>query len=183
MHRIIVTGIAVWLSALAPLAALAQTSTTPPIKAGLWEVNSQRDVDGQKASDPSDAMKNMPPEARKQFETTMRQKGMDIRADGGPVKICLSRETLDQGTWQGRGGGCKTDFTSRTAASWKWRSECTQPPSTGVGEAVFTSPEAYTVKSTMTSKIQGRAQTTRTTVNAKWLGADCGSLPPVKPPQ
>jgi hypothetical protein len=178
MHRNIVTGIAVLL---APLAASAQTSTTPPIKPGLWEAVSQREVDGQKASDPTDAMKKMPPEARKQFEATMRQKGMDVGAGGGAVKICLSRETLDQGTWQGRSGGCTTDFTSRTAASWKWRSQCTQPPSTGEGEALFTSPEAYTVKSTMTSTIQGKAQTTRMIVNAKWLGADCGSLPPMKP--
>ena len=124
----------------------------------------------------------MSPEARKQFEAAMRQKGMDI-GGGGPVKMCMSREVLDQGQWQGRQGGCKTEFTSRTATSWKWRTQCAKPQASGEGEAVFASPEAYTVKSTMKSTVDGHTRTTHTTVSGKWLGADCGSLPPMKVPR
>ena len=45
--------------ALAPAVATAQT---PPIKPGLWEVRSDRKLDGQAA--PADAMKNLPPDVR-----------------------------------------------------------------------------------------------------------------------
>ena len=143
-------------------APLAQT--VPPIKPGLWELISQREADGQKAADPSEEVKRMPPEARKQFEAAMRQKGMDI-GGGGPVKMCMSREVLDQGQWQGRQGGCKTEFTSRTATSWKWRTQCAKPQASGEGEAAFASPEAYTVKSTMKSTVDGHTRTTHTTVS------------------
>ncbi len=158
--------------------ALAQT--TPPIKPGLWELHSEREVDGQKTADPSDELKKMRPEARKQLEGVMREKGMDVA--GGPVKVCMSREVLEQGQWQAQQSGCKTEFTSRTATTWKWRTQCDKPQSTGDGEAVFASPEAYTVKSTSKSTVEGKPRTTRTTVQGRWVSADCGSLPAMKVP-
>jgi hypothetical protein len=165
---------------LAVCASATLAQTAPPIKPGLWELHSEREVDGQKAADPSDEVKQMRPEARKQLEAVMREKGMDVA--GGPVKVCMSREVLDQGQWQGQQSGCKTEFTSRTATTWKWRTQCDKPQSTGDGEAVFASPEAYTVKSTLKSTVEGKARTTRTTVQGRWVGADCGTLPPMKVP-
>ena len=178
MPRALLDTIVLVLGSAAASWAVAQTA--PPIKPGLWELVSQREVDGQQTADPSDEVKKMRPEARKHFEAAMREKGMDVA--GGPVKMCMSREVLDQGQWQGQQSGCKTEFTSRTSTNWKWRTLCAKPPMTGEGEAVFTSPEAYTVMSTMKSTINGQTRTTRTTAQGKWLGADCGSLPPMKVP-
>lgn len=161
--------------------AMAQT-TTPPIKPGLWQVQSEREVDGQKAPDPMERLKNLPPEARKQMETMMKQRGVDM-GHGGVQKICHTRESLDQGQWTGDNARCKTDITSRSATSWKWRSVCAAPESAMDGEALFASPEAYTVKTLMTTNHAGKAQTMRMTINAKWVGANCGELKPMQPMQ
>ena len=168
-------------SAAAPLAVQAQNA--PPIKPGVWQVQSEREIDGQKAPDPMERMKDLPPEARKQMEAMMKQRGVDMgQGAGGGQKICHTRESLDQGRWKGDGERCKTDVTSRSANAWKWRSVCTQPEFEMDGEAVFSNPENYTVKTLMNSQRQGKPQTMRMTVTAKWLGADCGELKPMQPP-
>lgn len=173
-----------WLTAAAALigaAGGAHAQSTPPIKPGLWQVQSEREVDGQKAPDPMERMKDLPPEARKQMEAMMKKRGVDM-GQGGGHKICHSRESLDQGQWKGDSEKCKTDITSRSTSAWKWHSSCTQPELESDGEALFSSPEAYTVKTLMTMKHDGKLQTMRMTLNAKWLGADCGELKPMQPP-
>lgn len=167
-------------SVLGLAAAGAQALPAPPIKPGLWQVHSEREVDGKKAPDPGDRMKNLPPEARKQIEAMMKQKGVDM-GQGGVSKICHSRESLDQGRWTGDSERCKTEVTSRSASSWKWHSTCTQPEYEADGEAIFTDSENYIVKNSMTTKRQGQSRNTRMTITAKWLGADCGDLKPFQP--
>ena len=169
--------LAALLSATVPA---AQAQTAPPIKPGLWQVQGEREVNGQKAPDPMEQMKNLPPAARQQMEAMMKQRGVDMGQGGGLQKICHSRESLDQGRWKNDGERCKTDITSRSAVAWKWRSVCTQPDAEMDGEAVFTNPENYTVKTLMTSQRGGKPQTMRMTITAKWVGADCGDLKPVQ---
>ena len=174
-----------WLATAAALSAAtggALAQSAPPIKPGLWQVQSEREVDGQKAPDPMERMKDLPPEARKQMEAMMKKRGVEV-GQGGMQKICHSRESLDQGKWKGDSEKCKTDITSRSAGAWKWHSICTQPELESDGEALFSSPEAYTVKTLMTMKHEGKSQTMRMTLNAKWLGADCGELKPMQPPK
>lgn len=171
-------SIAATFSALAPF---AQAQSAPPIKPGLWQVQSERDLDGRKAPDPMEQMKSLPPEARKQMEAMMKKRGIDM-GEGGVRRICHSRESLDQGRWKGDSERCKTDITGRSAASWKWHSVCTEPPSEMEGEALFAGPESYTVKTLMTTHRKGQPQTMRMTMTAKWLGADCGELKPMQPP-
>jgi len=38
-----------------------QAQTAPPIKAGLWQIHSEREVNGQKMPDASERMKNLSP--------------------------------------------------------------------------------------------------------------------------
>jgi Protein of unknown function (DUF3617) len=161
-------------------ALAAQAQNAPPIKPGLWQVQSEREVNGQKAPDPIEQMKNLPPEARKQMEAMMKQRGVDMGQGGGQQKVCHTRESLDQGRWKGDGERCKTDITSRSATAWKWRSVCTQPEFEMDGEALFTNLENYTVKTLMNSQRQGKPQTMRMTVTAKWVGPDCGDLKPMQ---
>jgi hypothetical protein len=162
---------------------LAQAQTAPPIKPGLWQVQSEREVNGQKAPDPMERMKDLPPEARKQMEAMMKKRGVDMGEVGGGRKVCHTRESLDQGRWKGDSNErCKTDITGRSASAWKWHSVCTQPESEMDGEALFANPENYTVKMLMTSQHQGKPQAMRMTITAKWIGADCGDLKPMQPP-
>ncbi len=176
------TGLLVLFAAAAP----AQAQTAPPIKPGLWQLSSEREVDGKKMPDPMERMKDLPPEARQQMEAMMKQRGIDMGA-GGAQKICHTRESLDQGRWRGANDDnaearCKTDITQRSGNAWKWHSSCKQPDAEMDGEAVFANPENYTVKTLMTTQRQGQARTMRMTITARWVGADCGGLKPVQPP-
>jgi hypothetical protein len=180
MHRTPLRLLTIAL-AFSAVASAAHAQSNPPIKPGLWQVQGEREVNGQKAPDPMERMKDLPPEARKQMEAMMKKRGVEM-AQGGVQKICHSRESLNQGQWKGDSEKCKTEITSRSASAWKWHSSCTQPESEMDGEALFSSTENYTVKTSMTTKHQGQAQTMRMTVTAKWLGADCGELKPMQRP-
>lgn len=164
-------------SGLAPALAVAQT---PPIKPGLWEVRSDRQVDGRKAPPASDSMKNLSPEVRAKIEAKMKENGVAL-GTAGANRICLSKESLDAGRWQTRATSCKTEYSTRSAAAWKWHSACTQPESTSDGEAIFTNAENYSVSTTSTHTFRGEPKTTQMTIRAKWIAADCGDLKPVDP--
>ena len=164
--------------------ATAQAQTAPPIKPGLWQMQNEREIDGQKAPDMGEHLKKMSPEMRKRMEANMKQHGVDMSGGAGIIKMCQTRESLDQGKWQGDEGRCKTDFSSRSGKVWKWKSVCEQPPSVSEGEAVFDGPESYTVKVSSSMTMQGQARNSKMTIKAKWLGADCGDLKPLqRPPQ
>jgi Protein of unknown function (DUF3617) len=160
--------------------AIAQVPA-PPIKPGLWQVQSGSSVDGKPMPDMSERMKSLPPEARKQMEAMMKQRGVDT--SGGGTRICMARETIDSGRWQDPGPRCSFEVTSRSASAWKWRSACTEPPSTSEGEAVFHGPESYTVTNTSTVTRKGKAHSSTHVAKMKWLGADCGDLKPMQIPK
>jgi hypothetical protein len=177
--RAAVQGICLSGSVLFAASAAAQT---PPIKPGLWQMQSTRLLDGQKAPDPAAQLKNLPPEARARMEQMLKQQGIDVGGNGGS-RMCMSAESFERNTWQGSQHDCKTDWKSRSGKRWTWTSTCMAPPSQSEGEAVFTDAENYTVKHHMTMQRQGQAHTSDMTVVAKWLGADCGDLKPFSPPK
>lgn len=153
---------------------------TPPIKPGLWEFRTDRTVGGQQMPDMAERMKSMPEEQRKRAEAMMKRHGVDAR--GGAMRICMTREMLDQGHW--RDGGnmkCKTDVNRGSGDTWKWHSVCTQPPVTSDGEAVFHDPENYTVSIRSTVTVQGRPHESTMVSKARWIGADCGDVKPISP--
>jgi hypothetical protein len=160
--------------------ALAQAQTAPPIKPGLWQVTPQPTADGQPG--PGAHLKNMPPEVRKQVEASMKARGVDMGGSDGSMKICHTRESLDQGQWQGQQGSCKTAFKTRSASTWAWHSTCAQPPMEIDGEANFTNTENYAVKTSTTMTLNGQKRTSQNVLSAKWLGANCGGLKPMVPP-
>lgn len=167
-------------------ATAAQAQALPPIKPGLWEVAMERDGAAQKMPDMSERLKSMPPEQRKQVEAMMKQHGVDMTSGPGKLRICLNKESLNQGRWQGRGESdtrCKTDVSDRSSTSWKWHSVCTDPQSETTGEALFANSENYTVKSTTTMTLDGQTKTTQTTIHSKWVGSDCGDVKPMQPMQ
>jgi hypothetical protein len=160
-------------------AAAGAQAQTPPIKPGLWELQNTGMSHGGQSVDMAQAMKNMPPEARKRMEEVMKQKGMDLSGGIDRMKVCLDKASLDQGNWRGTQHGCTTDVKERSGNTWKWRATCTNPPSETVGEAVFASPEAYSVKAQSTVTRGAQKHTMDVSVNGRWLGADCGGLKPM----
>lgn len=156
----------------------AQAQTAPPIKPGLWEVQSERLVNGQPMPDLAQRMKDMPPEARARMEAMMKARG----GPNGGLKICHTKESLAQERWQEAQTRCKTDFGTRTGSVWKWHSSCGEPTASETdGEVTFSSAESYTVKTSTTMTMRGQPRTSQMTMNAKWVGADCGDVKPVVP--
>jgi hypothetical protein len=132
--------------------------------------------------DMAERMQSMPAEQRKRMESMMKQRGIDTR--DGAMRICMTRETLDQGHWRDGGSAkCKTDVTEKSGTAWKWRSVCTQPPVTSDGEALFQDPEHYTVSIRSTMTLQGQPRESTMVSKARWVGADCGDVKPIAPRQ
>lgn len=162
----------------------------PPIKPGLWEITTtSQQIDGQAMPDigaqMAEQLKAMPPAMRQQIEAQMKSKGLQMapgQRGGTAVRTCVSKASLDQNRWQATQGDCRNQITERSGKTWKWKVNCTQPPSQGEGSTTFISPEAYTNDMRMTMSGQGQPQTMTMKHQAKWLSADCGGLKPVLPP-
>ena len=60
----------------------------------------------------------------------------------------------------------------------KYAFKCTKPVSSGQGEVTFSSPEAYSMKMTMTSA----ERTMDMQATGKWLSAKCGDIKPIQVP-
>jgi hypothetical protein len=179
MRLFVLGGLTIALALSASgLAAPAQPA--PPIKTGLWQIQTEREVNGQKMPDASERMKNMPPEKRAQVEAMMKQRGMAMDGTGGS-QVCYTREALERSPWAEQHTSCKVSFSHRDAASWKWHSTCQQFASESDGEIVFKSRESYTVKVASVSKMGGKVSNSRITMTGKWLSADCGSIKPMVP--
>jgi Protein of unknown function (DUF3617) len=174
-HKFLITTLSI-----AGAVSAAQAQTSPPIKPGLWQMHSEREVNGQKQPDAIERMKNLSPEKRAQIEAMMKQHG-DATDAAGMGQVCYTRETLDRSPWAGVETDCKADFSNRSASSWKWHTSCPKSGYEADGEAVFPNSENYTVTSTSVSKIGDKVRNSRTTITAKWLGADCGGLKPLEP--
>jgi hypothetical protein len=172
--------IAAFTIASATFAAQAQTTPPPPpIKPGLWQVHIDREVNGQKMPDMIERLKNMSPEKRAQFEAMMKQHG--VETGGAGSQVCYSRETLEHSPWADIQTDCRPTFSTRTSSAWKWHTTCPKSGYESDGEAIFTDPENYTVKSTSVSKFGDKVRNSSTTMTGKWLSSDCGNLKPLNP--
>lgn len=169
---------------LGTLLCLATTASaqTPPIKPGLWEMQGDNAIGDEPIASPSAHLQNLTPEVRAKVQAMMKAKGIAIGSDGNS-RICLTRESMDPARWQNLAAGCRTEYLARTDVSWKWHTSCSNPPAETDGQAIFGSPESYTVKTAITMSLRGEKRTQNMTVRAKWLGAQCGDLRPFSAPK
>jgi hypothetical protein len=158
----------------------------PPVKPGLWETRmSQLDASGQEVPSPElAALAKMPPELRAKMAEAMRARGVQLPDDNGTIKACLSKETLESGTWQQLAAetGCTTTFSTQSSSTWKWHSTCASLHAESDGETAFSGPESYRTKVTTTATINGKTTTTTRIVQGKWINASCGDIKPLAPP-
>jgi Protein of unknown function (DUF3617) len=178
----------VCIASIVGVASLAMQGPIPgpPIKPGLWETRTSNvDANGQEVSSPEiAALGKMPPEMRARMAEAMRARGVQLPDENGVMKVCLSKETLDSGSWQqlSSGSGCVTTFSTRSSSTWRWHSTCASLHSESDGEIVFSGSESYRTKVTMTSTASDKT-TTRTRVSqGTWISAACGDIKPVTAP-
>ncbi|MBI2732337.1 MAG: DUF3617 domain-containing protein [Aquabacterium sp.] len=181
--------VAVSLALTVSLNIAAHAADTPPIKPGLWQVTADsQQLNGKPLPDMSaqlaEQMKRMPPEMRNQMEAQMKARGVQMAPGGGNmgIRMCLTREMLDENRWQKTEGNCKNTSMTHQGNTWSWKFSCTQPVSEGEGSTTFTDSTSYSSNIRITSQRNGQPQTVTMKHHAKWLGADCGDLKPMAPP-
>lgn len=168
------------VSALAVCFALGTVAThaqVAPVKPGLWQIQVERETNGQKAPDMSERLKNMPPERRAEIEAMMKQRGIDT--SGNITKVCQTREMLDSKQFVNSVPDCKTTYSTRTDSSWKSHTSCPANHLESDGEVIFSNSENYLVKTSSTIQSGGQTKISHMTTTAKWLSSDCGDIKPL----
>lgn len=164
-----------------PLALQAQT-----IKPGLWELKQQAQLDPQRQAQLEQAQKQLaglPAEQRKMMEQMMASRGvsMDLGQGGAiTLKSCVTREQVERNLVPGGDkdkGNCKHDI-QRSGNQITSRFRCTDPASDGETTATLMGEDRYSTQTVVRTKANGKTETIRSSGEARWLGADCGSLAP-----
>ncbi len=127
-------------------------------------------------------MASMPPEQRQQMEAMMARQGVQMAPGSKGVRMCMTREMVERNDVSGQQGDCRTTQQRRSGNTLKVAFACTNPPSRGESEVTMKGAEAYTVKTTTTSTVDGKPETMTMEAAGKWLSADCGNVKPVVPP-
>lgn len=158
------------------LGSAAAHGQVAPLKPGLWQIQVERETDGQKTPGMAERLKNMPPERRAQMEAMMKQHGMD--ANGNTVKSCQTREMLDSRNFVNPLPDCKITYSTRTDKVWKSHTSCSKSNLESEGEIIFTDSENYIVKTSSTIQSGNQAKVSHSTRTGKWISADCGEIKP-----
>ncbi len=168
-----------------PFCAGAQT-----MKPGLWEINNKMHTSGgqmeQGMAQMQQQMASMPPEQRKMMQDMMARQGVSTGAGGAAamaVKVCMTKEMAERNEIPAQQDGCKHTASPRSGNTMKMSFICTDPPSSGDGQVTFASSEAYTMKMTMNTVVQGKPEKVNMDASGKWLSADCGAIKPMASPR
>jgi hypothetical protein len=171
-----------WAALLAGPAAAQPAFKLQP---GLWEQSmTMKTASGEmeaKMAQMRQQLAGMPPEQRKMIEDMMAKQGVGMSAGSNAIRICVSAEQAERGEMPQHDGHCKHEYLERTGTTVRYRFSCTStPPTSGEGEYTMTSPKAYNGRSSVVTQISGRPEKIDMTQTGQWLGADCGTIKPLK---
>ncbi len=171
------------------LASGAFGAAAQALKPGLWEINNKMSSSsGEMEKAMAEAQKqlaSMPPDQRKLMEDMMAKQGVGMGAGAGAtsVKVCMTKEMVERNEVATQQGDCKHTSSPRTGNTLKFSFVCSKPPSTGEGQVTFVSPEAYTMKMTLSSTANGKPEKMKLDASGKFLSAECGSIKPLAMPK
>lgn len=170
------------LAGLSPISSQAQT-----MKPGLWEFKQTPQLDkAQQAqmAQAQKAMESMPAEQRKMVEQMMAQRGVSVNMSGGliTVKTCITKEQAERDQAPVAQQGNCTQESKRSGSVIQTHFVCTNPASEGDAIVTLRGSEGFTNDVTIRHQRQGKTETTKVSGEGRWLGADCGSVQPTKPP-
>lgn len=174
------------LSALLGAALSASAQTPIQRQPGLWEHSIQVDPSTGKAgaamAQMQQAMASLPPAQRRAMDEMLARQGVGMGAQGTTVKLCLTPEDAAR-DHPPQEPGC-TQTSRRSGNTWQVSFQCKgPPPSSGEGQLVLQSPQAYTGKFTVRTTEQGQGERLQMTQSGRWLSADCGSVRPASAPR
>ena len=163
------------------------------IKPGLWEVKSNMQGSSSEMSDAmaqaQKQMESMPPEQRKMVQDMMAKQGVQMGAsDGGmTLKICMTKEMVDgneMAAYQGANeNNCTYSNFPRVGNTLKFAFVCSNPASKGEGQVTYNSSEAYSMKLSTMTTVNGKPEKMQMQNSGRWLGKDCGTVKPIVLPK
>ena len=171
------------------LLASATGASAQNMKPGLWEITNNVQGGGKDLTVAMERMQkqmaSMSPEQRKMVQDMMAKQGVQMGAGGAAgvggisIKMCLTPEMVERNEVAPKQhGDCTHTASPRVGNTMKYSFQCAKPVSSGQGEVTFTSPEAYSMKMSMT----GAERTMDMQTSGKWLGANCGDVKPIQMP-
>ena len=126
-------------------------------------------------------MAALPPEQRKAMQDMLAQQGMNINVVPGgglSVKVCMTQDMIERNEIPPPQEGCTTTVSPRVGNTMKFAFQCKQPASSGRGDVVFISPDAYRMTMSGSSTESGKAHNINMQATGRWLGAQCGAIKP-----
>lgn len=164
-----VTGIA-----LVALAASGLVSAEPlKVRPGLWENTTIQQL-GNPAPKPTN-LDQLTPEQRAKVEKQLAERGQKRSV----TKACLTQAQIERND-AFLGGqqhhACKRIPETQSASEWVTKIECSGKAA-AAGEVRISAPDDRHMNATitMTAKNGAKQRTTRSEVQARWLGEDCAA--------
>lgn len=177
-------------STVALLACLAPTlpAVAQDLRPGLWELSNHVGSPNPQMQAAIDAMRehlaNMPPDQRQAMQQMLQKNGvqLDIGAGGAlRSKMCMTREMIARKEVPMQQGDCAYKMSPLGPDRLQVSFSCTRPRASGEGEMTVDSPTSYHAR----MRIHGQDQAEQTVdmdVSGRWLGAQCGSVRPIRMP-
>jgi hypothetical protein len=176
-----ILGLVCALGAGAAAAVLASAADVPQlnVKLGLWEIATHPQVNGSLPIT-DDQLAKLPPDQRAKFEAEM-QAAVARGAQPRVFKECMTAEKrsrgFDAGSDQSK-TNCKVTLVTNTANEFESHRECVTEDGKQSTSVHFQVVSADHVSGTVNALIShgSKIMTVNSTMEGKWLGADCGSV-------
>lgn len=164
-------------------AAFSASAQTQRLRPGLWQSSITMKGQGAQTDDAlaqmQQQMASLPPEQRKMVEEMLAKQGVGIGPKGTTVKVCLSKDDVERDEIAPR-DGC-TQAVKRSGNTMHVAFQCQgNPPSSGEGQITVLSATAYSGELSSQTIVNGKPVKTQMSQAGQWLGADCGTLQPIK---
>jgi hypothetical protein len=156
------------------------------VKPGLWEISVNTNIPGMPNMSqmpkipamPPEIMAKLPPAQRAQMESMMKGRG----GASSPMssRICMTRNSMDNGGFGQTDKSCKSKIVSSTANKQVLQMECTQDGAKMTGELTLERVDSEHVKGSAVMKSpQGQM---KMSFNNRWISNDCGDVKPTEQP-
>jgi hypothetical protein len=169
------------LGASAAAVGLAYGGEVTPqlnVKLGLWEISTQPQVAGSLPIT-DEQLDKLPPDQRAKFQAAM-QAAIARGAQPHLFKECMTPEKRSRGFNAGtdQAKGCQTTLITNSPSEFESRRDCTSEDGKQSTSVHFRIVASDHVTGTVNSLIShgAKTMTVNSTVEGKWLGADCGSV-------
>lgn len=179
------------LAAAALAVALPATALAQKSKPGLWEHSTQMTSGSGRMeagmAQMKEQMAKMSPEQRQMMEKMMAERGVGMAPGGlggggaSSVRVCVSPAQAERDELPQAGDRCQQTAMQRKGNVVKVSFACEgNPPVKGEGVYTFKGGTAYNGQMTVDTVVNGKPERIESTLSGRWLGADCGTVKPMK---